>query len=83
MKKIMIDELGTKREYDVVVTFVNDETNKKIVVYTDVNDPEMDMYAVYYDEKNNRIEYIDNSEDQKQVKEMIELFKKEWRQNQC
>ena len=42
MEKIVIDELGTKREYDVVATFVNDETNKKIVVYTDVNDPEMD-----------------------------------------
>ena len=51
-------EDGTKTEYDVVVTFTNDENNKDYIIYTDNSIDEegkLKMYAAIYDPYKNEI----------------------------
>jgi uncharacterized protein YrzB (UPF0473 family) len=74
LKKIKIKENNQLVEYDVLFTIKDEEKNKEFIIYTDVN-RDVDIYAALYNKKENKIEYIDDSEDQKMIEEVIKNIK--------
>jgi len=74
LKKIKIKENNQLVEYDVLFTIKDEEKNKEFIIYTDVN-RDVDIYAALYNKKENKIEYIDDPEDQKMIEEVIKNIK--------
>ena len=74
IKKIEINENGMKMEYDVLFTIKNESNNKEFIIYTDI-DSDIDIYAALYNEKEKRLEYIEDENDRKMIEEMIEIIK--------
>lgn len=68
-------EDGTKKEYDVVLTFKNEKNQKDYIVYTDNTFDEenkLKMYATIYDPKGNKI--IGNPETDEEWKIIHEVI---------
>jgi uncharacterized protein YrzB (UPF0473 family) len=57
IRKIEVYENGVKRTYDVLFTVEDDDSNREMVFYTDL-DSDMDIFVGEYDEKNKTLKYI-------------------------
>lgn len=74
IKNLRVVENGEVKEYDVLFTLKDEKKNKKFVIYTDMNS-DIDIYAALYNEKENKIEYIDNPDDQVMIDEIIKIVR--------
>jgi uncharacterized protein YrzB (UPF0473 family) len=78
IRKIVINENNRLQEYDVLFTIKDEKDNKEFIIYTDVNS-DIDIYAALYDEKDNKIEYINNPEDRKMIEEIMKIIKEKYK----
>lgn len=76
VKKIEIVENGELKEYDVLFTIKDEKKNKEFIIYTDTNS-DIDIYAALYDEKENKLDYISDTKDQKMIEEIMNVVKDE------
>ena len=74
IKNLRVVENGEVKEYDVLFTLKDEKKNKEFIIYTDLNS-DIDIYAALYNAKENRIEYIDNPDDQIMINEVIKIIK--------
>ena len=74
IKKLKIDENGILREYDVLFTIKDEDSNKEYIIYTDV-DSDTDIYAALYDSKTNRLDYIEDEKDRKMIEDIMKIVK--------
>lgn len=74
IKKLEIMENGELKQYDVLFTLRDEKKNKQYVIYTDINS-NIDIYAAIYDEKNNKLDYINDPEKQKIITEIMNIVK--------
>ena len=71
----MIDQDGREIEYDLLFTVKDEQKNRKFVVYTDLKDPNLDIYAALYDEDKKQIDYIKDKKDQEMIAKILETIK--------
>ena len=76
MEKIKIIEGKQEIEYDLLFTLTDEQKNKQFIVYTDLNDPNLDIYAAEYNEEKKEINYIEDKNVQKMVAQIVETIKK-------
>lgn len=74
IKKIEVLENNELKQYDVLFTIKDETRNKEFIIYTDVN-CDIDLYAAIYDEKEKKLDYIDNPNDQKMLEEVMKVVK--------
>ena len=74
VKKIEILEGNELKQYDVLFTLKNEKHNKEYILYTDV-DSDIDIYAAIYNEKEKRLDYIDNPKEQKMIEDIMKIVK--------
>ncbi len=74
LRKIEILENNELKQYDVLFTIKDEVQNKVYVIYTDINS-DIDIYAALYDEKEKKLDYIDNPKEQKMIEEIINIVK--------
>ena len=74
LRKIEIMEGDVLRQYDVLFTVKDEVRNKEFIIYTDVNS-DIDIYAAIYNEKDKKIDYIDDPKDQKMIEEIMKIVK--------
>lgn len=74
IKKLKIDENGILREYDVLFTIKDEDSNKEYIIYTDI-DSDTDIYAALYDSKTNRLDYIEDEKDRKMIEDIMKIVK--------
>ncbi|MDF9867261.1 uncharacterized protein YrzB (UPF0473 family) [Bacilli bacterium PM5-3] len=75
-KIVLVDELGNEKEFEILLTFENEELNKKYVYYYDpeINDDEdAEMYVSIYDDEGNIFD-IEDPEEQEMVEEVYNTF---------
>ncbi len=69
---IIVDEDGTENRFEILFTFVADETNIQYVLYYDPEDPENIMASRYSDD--GKLEEIDSEEEWDMVEEVLNTF---------
>ena len=74
LRKIEIMENNELKQYDVLFTIKDEKQGKEFVIYTDVNS-NIDIYAALYNEKEKKLDYIDNPKDQKMIEEVMKIVK--------
>ncbi len=77
MEKLTIIEEGKPVEYDVLFTLKDEQKQKEFVIYTDLNDPNMDIFAALYDRASKKIDYIEDQNEQKMIAEIVNRIKGE------
>lgn len=75
LEKIEIWENNQFVSYDVLFTFRDKKTNKQYILYTDMQDENMDIFAAYYNEKDHTIDYITDKKEQEIVARVVETIK--------
>lgn len=56
------DESGQEREVEIILTFEDENKNKKYVLFTDANSEVGNVYAYSYDDDGNMVEIEDEDE---------------------
>ncbi len=74
IRKIEIMENNESKQYDVLFTIKDETQNKEFIIYTDVNS-NIDIYAALYDEKEKRLDYIDDPKDQEIIEQIMKSIK--------
>ena len=74
IRKIEVLENNELKQYDVLFTIKDEARNKEFIIYTDVNS-NIDIYAALYNEKEKKLDYIDNPKDQKMLEEVMKIVK--------
>ena len=74
LRKVEVMEGNVVQQYDVLLTIKDEVDNKEFVIYTDVNS-DIDIYAALYNEKEKRLDYIDDPKDQKMIEEIMKIVK--------
>ena len=72
----LVDELGNEKEFEILLTFENEDTNKKYVYYFDpsiADEEEIEMYVSVYDDEGNIFE-IEDPEEAEMVEEVYNTF---------
>lgn len=76
-KIVLVDELGNEKEYEVMLTFASDETQKKYVYYYDASseneNDELEVYVSVFDDDNN-IFPIEDEQELAMVEEVYNAF---------
>ena len=68
---------GTKKEYDVILTFKNDDNNKDYVVYTDNSKDDKGKLKIYASIYNpSTLEFLGNPETQEEWNKIYRLLDK-------
>ncbi len=70
LKKINIMEGSELKEYDVLFTVKDEQNNKEYILYTDMNS-DIDIYAAIYNEKERKIDYIKDKDEQEKIKKIF------------
>jgi len=75
-KIVLVDDLGNEKEFEILLTFENEETNKKYVYYYDSNiedEDEAQLYVSAYDDEGNLFE-VEDGEEAEMVEEVYNTF---------
>jgi len=73
----VITEEGKEEEYEVVLTFKSDETNKAYVIYKKPGEDEEEVFAAIYDEDKNdggELTRIETEEEWDMIEEVLNSF---------
>ncbi len=76
MDKLNIINDNEEKEFDILFTINDEKNNKKYLLYKEPNNNTA-IFAALYDENNNKISYINNQKDQEFVAKILEVVKKE------
>lgn len=73
----LIDDNGVEKDFEILFTYANEETNKKYVYFCDSIDKDeeddLSVYFMAYDEQNN-LYPIDNEEEKDMLEEIYNTF---------
>lgn len=74
---MVVDEDGVETEFEVVLTFFNDEFNKSYVIYKLPGEEEEEVFAAIYDEAETaggNLTQIETDEEWDMIEEMLNAF---------
>ena len=77
---VVVDENGVETEFEVVLTFKNDEFNKSYVVYKLPGEEHEEVFAAIYDEEakdGGNLIQIETEEEWDLVEEVLDAFLEE------
>ncbi|MDD6259383.1 MAG: DUF1292 domain-containing protein [Erysipelotrichaceae bacterium] len=75
-RMIITDDSGQEREVEILLTFDDEHSDRKFVLFTDPSDPEGSVYAYTYDEDGNMDEVTD-PDDWEMCEEVLGAFQNE------
>ena len=81
-KFVLLDEKGQEKEYDVLLTFESEETNKNYIVYTDNSLDEtgnVQVFASVYnpEDENTKLEPIETEKEWKVIETILDTLQEE------
>ena len=75
-KLTITDEDGNQKEMEIILTFDDDKSGRKFVLFSDPADPDSQVYAYTYDEDGN-MDALTSDEDWQMCEEVLAAFQDE------